>query len=189
MPAAKPQPHDDLETRLALIEHQVNGLANIQNIAAEVDDVLDELYAQGVDPGALDALDRDADDLLAQAEQIKQSFHASLELARTMKAALDDICRAVKDGDRQNPLVDSLLDQAYEEISEDAYVSASEMFYEDQVWGIEENTGLTAHEAGDLLDILNGDHNLDPDDPAWEELREWIKHVQQSLPDWRQSAA
>ena len=180
---------DDLDLRLALIEHQVADLVNPANAVQEIADALDLLYAHGGDADALDAIDHDANELLAHAEQLKQSFQASLELARTMKAALDDVMQAVKNGDRRNPLVDSLLDQVVEEINEEAYVAASEMFYEDQVWGIEENTGLDYREAGDLLDILNGDHNLDPDDPAWEELREWIKRVQQSLPDWRQSAA
>lgn len=186
----KPQTQaDEFDLKLAIIEHRANGLVNVNNAAQELADALDLLYAEGGDPEALDAIDRDANELLAHAEQLKQNYHATLELARTAKAALDEVCRAVKDGDRRNPLVDQLLDQVYEEANEDAFGVVQEMYWEDQVYGIEENTGLTFAEASELMDILNGDHNLDPDDAAWDMLRDWIKAAQQSLPHWRQTAA
>ncbi|WP_119069168.1 hypothetical protein [Aggregatilinea lenta] len=170
----------DYSAQLATVELQVGALADTDQVVEELAGALDYLYETGADTAALQVVSDDATRLLEANQQLDQALKTVAEVARTIqqqrdatRRALTDLKAAIEDADTAVPEISDLYDALSEVAQEDAETYLMEILWDVVVDSITANTALTYSEAVELTDLLTGGL-IDPEHPAWQDLRDWI---------------
>lgn len=181
-PVNAPDP-DPEQTALVAIGRAANALIDPDVIVDAVGVQLDALASGGADPQRLDVIHDASRDLAEQAHTLHNQVRTALEIARSVReqreaarGKLDALRRAMDDIDLDVPEVEEMY-QAVEEMTMDwAWEVAADNLHDEIV----SNTPLDWREAGNLIDLINGDGPA-LDDPRWHELRDWLRHMRQEV--------
>ncbi|NLF78156.1 MAG: hypothetical protein GX573_20885 [Chloroflexi bacterium] len=127
---------DDVARELAVLQDQVNGLADPNAAAEAVAAELDYLYSVGADTQSLQVIHDQASVLLDASQQLGQAFSAALHVAQrireqrnTAQEALAKLKTAVENADLDQPEVAQLFEELSEMAQEDA-----EVYFWDMMW-------------------------------------------------------
>lgn len=186
------QPHTDTdhtpEQTLLTVQQRLNALVDPAEIADDVEARLDRLFAEGADPGVIDAIADNTADLVDQAHVLQDNLRTTLETARALRdqreqarQALENLREAMRNVDTDVPEIEEL----YEAIEEINVSYMWDYIYESVYDQITQNTPLNWDEAVDLVTLVTegglGAGVLEDDHPLWRELREWLAFVKREL--------
>jgi hypothetical protein len=180
MPNAPVKP-DEITLTLALLNGQLTDIVNPNNMLAEIEDILDDLDADQVDPHALDTIAENAVSLLDMASNLRRTAETAINTARSLKKSMDELKRGLETCDTDIPEIAQLQ----ELIESDLYDSAwwQDMGYEDAIENIAEGSGLEWGEAQQLWELLTGG-GINGDSSLWAELREWMDRAERAARRW-----
>jgi len=178
---------DDLALQLADIQTQVAAM-DTQAAVEQVSAALDVMYSTGkADARALEAVQDGAQAILDTTQQLFAAFKATLDVARQLReqrekvrADLAELRSAIRNRDRMNPEVDTLLDEIYMEALAETSEYFAETWVDTMVEDICASGPLGIGEAYQLIRILlEGD--LPCSHPMWDTLRDFIQQGTEAL--------
>jgi len=181
-----PVPADDdgePEDQLTLLDHEVTDLIDPGNFVRLIDLELDELWNQGADKDAINAISSNTVALLESAQKLNASFRASMDIAQKLREQreaarieLAELKTALDEVDLSIPAIEALVEGIEEEAVETAEMFAMEMMWDHYIDRITDETPLTYSEALSLMSRLTDDAgDIDVDHYLWDELKDWMR--------------
>jgi hypothetical protein len=175
----------DIESRLTVVQQAVNDLVDTEFIVEDIENELDILAEEDADPEALGAIHSHAVTLLDAQTRLNAAFQTALELAAALKSqresarqSLVELKAAIANIDTDVPEINDLWLSAEESASEWLMYSLYDE-WETVVEQLINTTPLEEDEASKLIGVLTDE--FDPEHYLWDELRDWIRRMDETI--------